>query len=109
MPKHVRTLLRVLALGVLLVAIAVQLRARRRASGPETCPVWSNRTAPDTVTLRPSSFRVLVFTRHAGYEHRSIPAAIAALHTLGARARFTVCDRDPRVFAGARSFAPSPP
>jgi len=70
--------------------------------------VWSKRTAPDTVTVRPSSFRVLVFTRHAGYEHRSIPAAIGALHTLGARGGFTALPtEDPRVFADKilRSFA----
>ena len=108
MPKHVRVLLRVVAIRVLLVAIAAQLRARRLARGPETCPVSSNRIAPDTVTVRPSTFRVLVFIRHAGYEHRSIPAAIAAIHTLGARAGFTTLPaEDPGVFADKvlRSFA----
>ena len=46
------------------------------------------------MTIRPSSFRVLVFTKHQGYSHRSIPAAVAAMHTLGARHGFTVLATD---------------
>ena len=49
---------------------------------------------PDTMTVRPSSFRVLVLTKHQGYNHRSIPAAVAAMHTLGARHGFTVLATD---------------
>ena len=46
------------------------------------------------MTVRPSSFRVLVLTKHQGYSHRSIPAAVTAMHTLGARHGFTVLATD---------------
>jgi type 1 glutamine amidotransferase len=95
-----RTLLWSGALGVLLIALVVQVRARRAARGPETCGGSSARAEPDTLTVRPSSFRVLVFTKHQGFSHRSIPAAVAAMHTLGARHGFTVlATEDPTLFA----------
>jgi type 1 glutamine amidotransferase len=54
---------------------------------------------PDTLTVRPSTFRVLVFTKRQGYSHRSIPAAVGAVHTLGARHGFTVlATDDPSLF-----------
>src|SRR5215218_9889922 len=67
------------ALAVLVAAVLVYLRAREASRGPEVCADAPRRTDPDTLTVRPSSFRILVFTRHTGYAHRSIPAAIAAL------------------------------
>jgi type 1 glutamine amidotransferase len=89
-----RLLLWAFALGVLLIALLVEVRARRAVRGPETCRGSDERAGPDTMTVRPSSFRVLVFTKHRGYSHRSIPAAVAAMHTLGARHGFTVLATD---------------
>jgi type 1 glutamine amidotransferase len=82
------------ALSLLLIALLLEVRARRAARGPETCRGSGERVEPDTVTVRPSSFRVLVLTKHRGYSHRSIPAAVAAMHTLGARHGFTVLATD---------------
>ena len=96
------------ALSVLLIGLIAQVRARREARGPETCGKPGEPAAPDTVTVHPSSFRVLVFTRHEGYSHRSIPAAVAAMHTLGARHGFTVlATDDPSLFEDnvLRAFA----
>ena len=89
-----RLLLWAIALCVLLIALLLEVRARRAARGPETCRGSDERVGPDTMTVRPSSFRVLVFTKHQGYSHRSIPAAVAAMHTLGARHGFTVLATD---------------
>jgi len=94
-----RALLWSVAICVVLIALFVQLRERWAARGPETCRGSSERPGPDTTTLRPASFRVLVFTKHQGYSHRSIPAAVAAMHTLGARHGFTVlATDDPNLF-----------
>jgi type 1 glutamine amidotransferase len=89
-----RLLLWAIALCVLLIALLLEVRARRAARGPEICRGSDERVGPDTMTVRPSSFRVLVFTKHQGYSHRSIPAAVAAVHTLGARHGFTVLATD---------------
>jgi type 1 glutamine amidotransferase len=85
-----RALLWAVAVSVILLALLVQRRARWAARGPEVCRESSGQSGPDTTTLRPSSFRVLVFTKYQGYSHRSIPAAVGAIHTLGARHGFTV-------------------
>jgi cytochrome c len=46
-----------------------------------------------------SDFRVLVFTKTAGFRHSSIPAAVDALRELGARNRFTIdATEDPGAF-----------
>ena len=82
------------ALSLLLIALLLEVRARRAARGPETCRGSGERVEPDTMTVRPSSFRVLVLTKHRGYSHRSIPAAVAAVHTLGARHGFTILATD---------------
>jgi type 1 glutamine amidotransferase len=103
-----RLLLWAIALCVLLIALLFEVRARRAARGPETCRGSDERVGPDTITVRPSSFRVLVFTKHQGYSHRSIPAAVAAVHTLGARHGFTVlATDDANLFVGdaLRAFA----
>ncbi|MGH7630339.1 MAG: ThuA domain-containing protein [Gemmatimonadales bacterium] len=66
----------------------------------ETCaasePLSATRpTAPPT-----PAFGVLVFTRNTGYTHQSIPAAVAAVHVLGASHGFAVeATEDPNVFA----------
>ena len=89
-----RLLLWATALCVLLIALLLEVRSRRAARGPETCRESDERVGPDTMTVRPSSFRVLVLTKHQGYSHRSIPAAVTAMHTLGARHGFTVLATD---------------
>ena len=89
-----RLLLWGLALTVLLTAVHLRSRAREAARGEDVCADAPRRPAPDTLTVQPSSFRILVFTRHTGYAHRSIPAAVAALHQLGARHGFTVLPTD---------------
>jgi type 1 glutamine amidotransferase len=84
------------------------LRARAASRGPEVCADAPRRADPDTLTVRPSSFRVLVFTRHTGYAHRSTPAAVAALQQLGAGHGFTVlATDDPSLFTDSvlRAFA----
>jgi cytochrome c len=49
-----------------------------------------------------SDFRVLVFTKTAGFRHSSIPAAVDALRELGARNRFTIdATEDPGAFTDA--------
>ncbi len=101
-----RALLWANALAIALLGLLVYVRARQVAR-EETCASDVAR-GPDTVTVRPASFRVLVFTRREGYIHRSVPAAVRALHTLGARQGFTVmATDDPAVFSdeGLRPFA----
>jgi cytochrome c len=49
-----------------------------------------SRTTPATPQQPPSDFRVLVFTKSAGFRHSSIPVAVEALRELGTRNRFTV-------------------
>jgi cytochrome c len=49
-----------------------------------------------------SDFRVLVFTKTAGFRHSSIPAAVEALRELGAGNRFTIdATEDPSAFTDA--------
>ena len=103
-----RLLLWSVALTVVVAAVLVSVRAREMARGPEVCAEAPSRPDPDTLTARPSSFRILVFTRHTGYTHGSIPAAVAALHQLGARHGFTVLPTDdPSFFTDSvlRAFA----
>jgi cytochrome c len=51
---------------------------------------------------RGSDFRVLVFTKTAGFRHSSIPAAVEALRQLGARNGFTIdATEDPGKFTDA--------
>jgi type 1 glutamine amidotransferase len=103
-----RLLLWSVALAVMLAAVLVYLRAREASRGPEVCADAPRRADPDTLTVRPSSFRVLVFTRHTGYAHRSTPAAVAALQQLGAGHGFTVlATDDPSLFTDSvlRAFA----
>jgi type 1 glutamine amidotransferase len=45
--------------------------------------------APDTPEAK-ARFRVLVFSKTAGFRHDSIPAGIAAIHRLGSKAGFSV-------------------
>jgi cytochrome c len=54
-------------------------------------------------TQQPNAdFRVLVFTKTAGFRHSSIPAAVRALRELGAQNRFTVdATDDSRAFTDA--------
>jgi cytochrome c len=47
-------------------------------------------TASASPQQRSSSFRVLVFTKTAGFRHTSIPSAVQALRDLGARNGFTI-------------------
>jgi type 1 glutamine amidotransferase len=64
-------------------------------------------SAPASADARPH-FRVLVFSRTAGFHHDSIPVATAAIRELGARHRFTVhATDDPAVFSarGLRRYA----
>jgi cytochrome c len=54
------------------------------------------------VQQRPTDFRVLVFTKTDGFRHASIPAAVQALHELGAQNGFTVdATEDPGAFNNA--------
>ena len=104
-PGPRRALLWAAAFCVAAIGVFVQVRARLAARGPETCATAGAARGPDTVTVRPSSFRVLVFTRHEGYSHRSIPAAVTGR---GARNGFTVlATEDPGLFAddALRRFA----
>lgn len=49
-----------------------------------------------------SDFRVLVFTKTAGFRHTSIPSAVQALRELGARNRFAIdATEDPGAFTDA--------
>jgi type 1 glutamine amidotransferase len=53
-------------------------------------------------TSAPAAFRILVFTKTAGYRHASIPAAISAVKALGPRGGFSVtATADASVFTGA--------
>lgn len=93
-----RILLWTCALSLFLIGVLVQLSTRRAPAGPETCG-YVGPEPIDSITVRPASFRVLLFTKHEGYGHRSIPAAEAAIHTLGARHGFTVlATEDARLF-----------
>lgn len=56
-------------------------------------------TSPAAPPQQPSGFRVLAFTKTAGFRHASIPAALEALRELGARNGFTVdATEDPGAF-----------
>ena len=55
-----------------------------------------------TPQQRAPDFRLLVFTKTAGFRHASIPAAVEALRELGARNGFTIdTTEDPGAFADA--------
>jgi cytochrome c len=59
-------------------------------------------TTAATPQQRSTSFRVLAFTKTAGFRHESIPAALQALRELGARNGFTVdATEDPAAFTDA--------
>jgi type 1 glutamine amidotransferase len=79
------------AAPVALLAVASVLAVRKRLASrpPETCPGHAP-PAFDSLTARPAQFRLLVLTAARGYVHRSTPAAILALHDLGARHGFAV-------------------
>src|SRR5688572_29952428 len=58
-----------------------------------TSPAWTPATAADTGTTTSTAdapYRVLVFSKTAGYRHGSIAAGIAAIRELGAANNFTV-------------------
>jgi cytochrome c len=59
-------------------------------------------TSPAAPQPQQSGFRVLAFTKTAGFRHASIPAALKALRELGARNGFAVdATEDPRAFTDA--------
>jgi cytochrome c len=59
-------------------------------------------TSPAAPQPQQSGFRVLVFTKTAGFRHGSIPAALRALRELGAQNGFTVdATEDARAFTDA--------
>jgi cytochrome c len=59
-------------------------------------------TSPAAPQPQQSGFRVLAFTKTAGFRHGSIPAALRALRELGARNGFTVdATEDARAFTDA--------
>ena len=74
---------------VLAAAFLAQVKACRSAQEPDVCAEPSSSTR-STFTTEQSPFRILVFTRHSGYEHASIPAAVAAIQSLGVRHGFAV-------------------
>lgn len=78
-----------LPLVVIAVAAGLAIRNRRANRPPETCPGHEPGTF-DSLTVRPARFRLLVVTTTRGYVHRSLPAAVLALHDLGARHGFAV-------------------
>jgi len=80
MAPHVRrALLWTIALGVASLGLLMQV----------SCGPSGGANGRDTLA-RPPTFRVLVFTKHQGYYHESIPAAVAAVRTLGAHQGFAV-------------------
>jgi len=76
------------ALGLLLAGCAAPAPASRYVG--ETCAASDPAGAAPAAAPRRAAFRVLVFTRNTGYTHQSIPAAVAAVHVLGAEQGFAV-------------------
>jgi cytochrome c len=78
--------------GRALVALAAALALALAACGDgrRSPPAGPTPTGPAAPGQAP--FRVLVFTRTAGYRHQSIPAGVAAIRALGLRAGFGVDD-----------------
>jgi type 1 glutamine amidotransferase len=81
------------ALAALLAMLLAGCTGRRNDAG-EVC-ARADTLSGDPQTASPprgerAAFRVLVFSRHAGYAHRSIPAGTAALHAIGAFHGFSV-------------------
>jgi type 1 glutamine amidotransferase len=97
-----RRLLWSVPLALLAVAAAMSLRKWRASRPAETCP--GHELGPfDSLTAMPARFRVLVLTANRGYTHRSIPAAVLALHDLGARHGFAVkATADPAILRSGR-------
>lgn len=94
-------------LRVLLVAAGFLAAGCRSSSEPKR-PIGEECTAsPASVVTVPSpapaeQFRVLVFTRHLGFAHASIPVAVEAVRALGAATGFAVdATEDPSRFTDA--------
>jgi type 1 glutamine amidotransferase len=80
-----------------LAAVVLTCRSRE-VTAPEVCAASSGAPAAASMPAHPP-FRVLVFSRTAGYRHASIPAGIAALQVLGAFNDFAVeATEDPAAF-----------
>jgi type 1 glutamine amidotransferase len=80
-------------LGALLAVLLTGCREPRNDAGEVCTKADSLYSEPRTVWPvhgELAAFRVLVFSRHQGYFHRSIPAAIAALHAIAPFHGFTV-------------------
>ena len=97
-----RRLLWSVPIGLLAFAAALSLRKWRESRPAETCP-GHEPGGFDSLTSTPARFWVLVLTAARGYTHRSIPAAVSALHDLGARNGFAVkATADPAVLRSER-------
>ena len=85
-----------IALGSL--AAVVLSCNRRDATAPEVCPASSGAPAAAPPPAH-APFRILVFSRTAGYRHASIAAGITAIEVLGSFNDFAVeATEDPAVF-----------
>lgn len=97
-----RRLLWSIPLALLALAAALSLRRWRENRPDETCPGHEPGRF-DSLTSIPARFRVLVLTAARGYAHRSIPAAVLAIHDLGARRGFAVkATADPAILRSDR-------
>jgi len=84
-----RRLLWSVPLALLAVAAGLALRKWQASRPAQVCP--GHEPGPyDSLTTGAARFRLLVLTTSRGYVHRSIPAAVLALHGLGARHGFAV-------------------
>jgi type 1 glutamine amidotransferase len=85
--------------------VVIALSSAALISG--ACGADAPRSARQDAAATPAPYRVLVFTRTAGYRHESIPAGAAAIRRLGRRNGFSVTTTaDPARFtrAGLRRF-----
>ena len=91
-----------LALGTTLAAAACQSSSSPGQALGEDCTARPSDVVPVTTPAPVTSFRVLVFSRHTGFAHASIPIGIEAVHALGTATGFAVdATDDPTRFSDA--------
>lgn len=80
---------RILAIAVC-TCLTGACRERSATDPGESCDLDVSRVVATPATPPPVAFRVLAFTKTAGYRHASIPAGVRALRALGAATGFSV-------------------
>jgi type 1 glutamine amidotransferase len=100
--RRIERPLRQLLAGGALLAAGCHSSSEPKAPLGEECTARPASVVTVPVPAPAEHFRVLVFTRHLGFAHASIPVAIEAVHALGSATGFAVdATEDPSRFTDA--------